>query len=214
MTAAGTTTTTSGSRWHPGEVIVRREISWGRPVLAVPVRVVEDADDLLAVYLPDAAPLSYQLDVPWPTPTGNHPWWPRPTWESHGCLMLQRPGEAYAIWHFWDGPNRTFSCWYVNLQEPFRRTPIGIDTQDLELDIVILPDGSWTFKDEDKLDAHVLTGRFTRREMDDALALGARLGEMIDAGATWWDPAWAHWTADPSWGVVAPVPAGWERAPW
>ena len=49
--------------------------------------------------------------------------------------MLQRPGDAYAIWHFWHGPEREFRGWYVNLQEPFRRTAQGYDTQDLELDI-------------------------------------------------------------------------------
>jgi len=47
----------------------------------------------------------------------------------------------HAIWVFWRGPQREFAGWYVNLQEPFRRTSRGVDTQDLELDIVIAPDG-------------------------------------------------------------------------
>jgi Protein of unknown function (DUF402) len=43
--------------------------------------------------------------------------------------------------HFWRGEHDAFTCWYVNLEEPFHRTPIGIDFADLELDIVVLPDG-------------------------------------------------------------------------
>ncbi len=66
---------------------------------------------------------------------------------DHGVLMLQRPGEAHAVWHFWDGPDRDFTCWHLNLQAPFRRTPIGYDTQDLELDLVVSPDGSFVLKD-------------------------------------------------------------------
>jgi NAD(P)H-flavin reductase len=49
----------------------------------------------------------------------------------------------HAVWVFWEGASRDLAGWYVNIQEPFRRTSIGFDTQDLELDIVIEPDGSW-----------------------------------------------------------------------
>jgi hypothetical protein len=57
----------------------------------------------------------------------------RAAWHGHGVLMQQRPDEAHAIWIFWDGPEREFRGWYVNLQEPLRRTAVGYDTQDLEL---------------------------------------------------------------------------------
>ena len=82
-------------------------------------------------------------------------------WQGHGVLMLQRPGERYAVWHFWHGAERAFAGWYVNLQEPFRRTPIGYDTYDLELDIWIPAAGGWSFKDDELLDVRVQEGRFT-----------------------------------------------------
>ena len=129
--------------WRRGQIVVRREIWRGTPWLAAPVVVVEDAPDLLATYLPEDARFAFP-----PSADGRpHPWSGRGSWEGHGVLMLQRPGEAYAVWHFWDGPNRRFSGWYVNLQEPFRRTSIGYDTQDLELDVWIPVDGTWRFKD-------------------------------------------------------------------
>jgi hypothetical protein len=126
--------------------------------------------------------------------------------------MLQRPGEAYAVWHFWDGPDRRFSGWYVNLQEPFRRTSIGYDTQDLELDVWIPVGEKWSFKDEEKLDERVRDGRYTAEQVAATRALGTALGAMLDRGEHWWDGRWTSFEPDPSWRAPA-FPDGWEAAP-
>ncbi|MGH2363551.1 MAG: DUF402 domain-containing protein [Chloroflexota bacterium] len=173
--------------------------------------VVQDSDDLLALYTPPGAPLAYPPG-PWPTPNGQHPWHPKPAWEGQGMLGLQRPGEAHAVFHFWRGPAREFQYWYVNIQEPFRRTPIGIDTQDLELDIVIAPDGSWTFKDWELLDQRVREGRFTLEQAVDIRLEGDRIACELRAGRWWWDVAWKDWQPDPHWPVPA-LPVGWEQVP-
>ena len=55
--------------------------------------------------------------------------------------------EPFSTWVFWEGRERNLDCWYINLQEPYRRTLDGIDSQDLELDFVVAPDGSWRKKD-------------------------------------------------------------------
>ena len=65
------------------------------------------------------------------------------------------------IWLFWRGAGRAFAGWYVNIQEPFRRTVTGYDTQDLELDIWIPLDRPWEWKDEELLERRVEEGRFT-----------------------------------------------------
>ena len=131
--------------WSRGEIVVRREVWRGTPWLAAPVVVVEDAPDLLVTYLPEGAGFAFP-----PSADGRpHPWSERGAWEGHGVLMLQRPREAYAVWHFWDGPSRRFAGWYVNLQEPFRRTRVGYDTQDLELDVWIPVGEKWRFSVSD-----------------------------------------------------------------
>ena len=99
-------------------------------------------------------------------PGGRHPWDGRGGWEGHGVLMLHRPGDRYAVWHFWEEPARRFAGWYLNLQEPFRRTNVGFDTQDLELDVWIPAGGRPRLKDWELLDRRVAEGRFTAAEAE------------------------------------------------
>ena len=169
--------------------------------------VVEDAPELLVSYLPEGARFAFP-----PSADGRpHPWAGRHGWTGHGVLMLQRPGEAYAVWHFWEGPEREFAGWYLNFQEPFRRTSIGYDTQDLELDIWIPVDGPWHFKDEEKLDEHIREGRYTEEQVEATRALGAEIGAMLDRDERWWDERWTSFEPDPTWRAPA-FPAGWETA--
>lgn len=190
---------------------MRRELWRGRPWMGTVVLVVEDAPGLLAAYLPPGAPFGFP-DGPWPG-DGRHPWHGRGAWTGHGVLMLHRPGERYAVWHFWDGPERRFAGWYLNLQEPFRRTRVGFDTQDLELDIWIpAPDGRWRFKDLELLEERVREGRFSAAEVDGILDEGRRLGAELDAGRRWWDDRWSRWQPDAEW-QAAPLPDGWADAP-
>jgi hypothetical protein len=191
--------------WAEGEVVVQREVWRGSPWMGVSVLVVSDRPDLLATYLPEGAAFVFATGHQ----LGQHPWQGRDAWKGHGILMLQRPGESYAVWHFWDGPERAFAGWYVNLQEPFRRTSIGFDTQDLELDIWIPVGEEWSFKDDELIDAHVAKGRFTAAEVTEIRALGAEVGALLDDGAQWWDTSWSGWVPEPGWAVPAPA-EGWE----
>ena len=196
--------------WRPGEQIVRREVLRGRPWLGAVVLAVADEPDLLASYLPEGTPFGFP-DGSWPTPNGRHPWHGRSCWEGHGVLMLQRPGDHYAVWHFWAGPEREFAGWYLNLQEPFRRTAAGYDTQDLELDVWIPADdnGSWSFKDDDLLETRMTEGRFTAAEIEEIRDEGSRVGAMLDAGERWWDAEWSRWSPQGDW-TAKPLPEGWD----
>ena len=64
------------------------------------------------------------------------------------CLRLMFPGEPYSIWLHWSRtPPRRFTGWYVNLEAPFVRTDIGVDTTDNSLDLVVTPDFECRWKD-------------------------------------------------------------------
>jgi hypothetical protein len=185
--------------WNAGDVVVRREVlNDGRAWLEAPVIVVRDDDELLATFIAEGAPFRFPAG-PWPAPGGRHPWHGKERWHGHGVLMLQRPGEAHAVWLFWRGRERTFAGWYVNIQEPFRRTADGYDTQDLELDIWIPLDRPWEWKDEELLAQRVREGRFTDDQVAEIRAEGERIARELDAGRRWWDQTWAAWAPDPSW---------------
>jgi len=195
--------------WQAGEPVVRREIVAAGPWLGWMVNVVVDTPELFATYSPEGSEFHFP-DGDWPTRDGLHPWHGYAGWQGHGALMMQRPGDPYAIWHFWDGSERTFAGWYVNFEAPFERTSIGFDTKDLELDIVIAPDGSWEFKDVELLWQRHDEGRFTLIEVRRILELGEDIGEMIDSGHWWWDRSWTTWAPDPTWSVPE-LPSGWEE---
>jgi len=196
--------------WGEGDWIVRRDLWRGKPWLGTIVRVIEDRSGLLVSYLPEGAPFGFP-DGNWPG--GRHPWSGRAGWEGHGVLMLQRPDDCHAIWHFWEGTERRFAGWYVNIQRPFARTAIGYDTQDLELDIWIPAGGSWQWKDMEALEDRVRDGRFTREEVDAIKAEGFRIAEDLDAGRRWWDERWRDFVPDPGWQLPAQLPAGWDMSP-
>lgn len=190
---------------------MRREVWRDRVWSVLPMYVVADRDDLLALYLPGGSPMGFAQGE-WPTPNGRHAWddGPDTRWQGHGVLHLQRPGEPYAVWVFWHGPERRFEGWYLNLQAPFERTMIGIDTLDHELDIVVGLDGTWRFKDVAETEECVALGRFTRVEVDGITATGHGLAAMLDAGDRWWTDDWAEWSPPATMGRPPTLAPGWH----
>lgn len=185
-----------------GEAIVRREVWHGRPVGAWAGIVVRDEPELLALWMPSESPLAFTDDF-FGAP---HPWSGRDRWYGHGVLQLQRPGDAYAVWH---GRGPQLDGWYVNLQEPFRRTARGFDTLDSVLDVVVALDGSWYWKDDEELEEWVERGRYTAAKVDAIRREGGRVAADLDAGRRWWSDDWLVWEPDPQW-PVPELPAEWS----
>ena len=184
--------------YQRGDVVTRREVYRGTPHLIYPVRVVEDAGDRLTVFLASGTPLSSPVGS-WPWSEEGHPWAARGRWEGHGVLQILSAVEPFSTWVFWDGEKRDLDAWYINLQEPFTRTPEGIDSQDLELDFVVAPDGSWHKKDDDLLDVWIEKGRWTIDEVARIREIGARLEAQLRTGQHWWDTGWASWKPPSRW---------------
>jgi hypothetical protein len=200
-------------RWTPGSVIVRREVWRGRPWLANPLYVVEDSDELLVLYQPEGSPWGFGAGDDWPTATGRHPYDGLRAWVGEGPLGLHRPGDPFAVWAHWSRPDRTFRGWYVNIQMPFRRTAIGIDSLDLELDLVVSPELEVLVKDEHHVDESAARGRFTAEDATAIHALGARLKHGIENDGAWWDESWSTWAPPPELLVPPTLRDDWEQAP-
>lgn len=194
--------------WVEGDWVVRREVLSNGPWQGVMVKIIEDTPEQLVSYIPEGSPFGFP-EGSWPTPNGKHPWSNRSRWQGHGCLMIDKPGRPYSVFHFWHGDQRQFSCWYLNLQEPFRRTDIGYDTQDLELDFIVYPDGQWEIKDDELMDQRVLEGRWTKERVAEIRANGVEISEWLKQGERWWPLGWRDWAPDPTWVVPSDLPVGW-----
>lgn len=192
--------------WSSGQWIVRREVWRGRPWIGMPVLVVDDNDELLVTYLAEGSPFAFP-EGEWPG--GGHPWRGRRRWTGHGMLMLQRPGDAYAVFHFWEGPRCTFAGWYLNFQSRPTRTHVGFDTLDHEIDIWWPAGGTWRWKDVDALQERVHDGRFTQDEAN-AIKVGAeQVARGLSREGRWWGDEWIEWRPPPL--EVPELPDDWDR---
>jgi hypothetical protein len=207
----------SERRWQRGETAVLRYITRdGRPGMSWPYTVVEDRDDLLALYIPKGA--TYKRFVRRPTSELRERGYVRELQDTEwrrDVLRLMYPGAHHSIWVFWevdDDGGRRHTAYYVNMEEPFRRTEIGFDTNDHTLDIVVTPDLEWSWKDADELAERVEHGVFPADFADFVRAEGERVIDRIERRASPFGDGWGEWTPDPSWQKPA-LPPTWETEP-
>lgn len=182
-------------RFAPGDRILMRHVWRDEVFLAAPVTVVEDEPALLVTWLAAGTPYMRQPDraqLPFGQPLVDRPW------SAPGVLQLTPRPAAHSIWIFPDG-------WYVNLQEPLRRSRLGFDTRDQLLDLVRSRDGSWRWKDEHELEEAVRRGFVPPEEAEAVRAEGERV-----LAADPFPTGWEHWRPDPSWPVPS-LPAGWDE---
>jgi hypothetical protein len=177
--------------------------------MAWPYRVVTDQPGLLALYIPRGA--TY---LRWsPRPGGSRELGPA-RWRRD-TLRLMFPGLAYSLWLSWDGGSgegREFHGYYLNMEEPYRRTAIGVDTNDHTLDAVIAPDRSWSWKDLEDLDARVRDGIYSAPFAAELRSVAAEALARFERRDPPFDGAWETWTPDPAWPLPELHPA-WRDEP-
>jgi hypothetical protein len=197
-------------RWSPGDPIVLREIWRGKVFEARPATVVEDTPEQTTLVIPGGVGCGVpvgedgaELRLP------NRPWsleirqrGPEP------ILSFAWPDAAYSVlrWPTDEG----VPAWYVNLQLPLERRPIGFDTTDHALDVLVHPDGTWSWKDEEELSDAVGLGLFTPEEATAFRAEGERALRRILRREPPFDRDWSGWHPAPSWPVPTLI-AGWDR---
>jgi uncharacterized protein DUF402 len=182
-------------------------------LMAVPVTVVCDRDDLVALYLAPGSscmrPVVRAHDPAFLRNIAQRTWKleDRP-WTRTRRLALLRPNRRHMVSAFWS-ESGDFEGWYVDLIEPARRTAIGFDLTDLVLDVVIGRDLSWQWKDEDEFAEAQELGLISRETATEIEAEGRAVIDEVERGDPWW-VEWKDWAPDPTW----PIPAfqeGWDR---
>ena len=204
----------------PGEDVVVQEVWKGAVWAARPMTVVQDEDDLVALWFPKGT----RWKAPIPSPESPHE-------ESRGArmatclerrewvftdsewdvstLVLMQPGDWHALWISWLDGDQHWG-WYVNLQEPFRRTEKGYETMDLALDVVIELDRTWRWKDEDELELFVERGVFGEAIADRIRDEGMRVALSAERNEWPFDAPWPDWRPDRAWQTPV-LPQGWSE---
>ena len=202
------------TRWGEGDHIVLRGVLRGRVWSAKPVIVVRDGPELVALYL--------MPGVRWKQPRSRGGGrvgvidivaesWALfdAVWTGGGALLLHEPGAGHALVAFYEERPGVLRGWYLNLQEPLRRTAIGFDFLDQMLDIVVSADRqSWSWKDEDELADAQIHGLVDAETATAIRAEGERALALLLAGAPPYAVEWETWIRDPGW-AVPKLPAGW-----
>lgn len=192
-------------RWQPGDVVALRYITrTGGVGMSWPFRVVQDSDELVALFVPRGA-----SHMRWGMQGGRRRLVPTP-WRRD-LLRLMRPGEPYSIWLFWDGePERTFLAYYINMEEPFRRSPIGFDTNDHMLDVVVSPQLEWRWKDFEEFEERVRSGVYSEAFGREVREHARRVIDMVECRASPFCDGWEDWAPHPGW-EIPELPDGWDR---
>jgi hypothetical protein len=199
--------------WKPGQAVVLRGTGFGRLWWAMPVRVVQDTPELIALYWRSgtrwkdvSAHPSARFFL-----TSDKPELVDHVWTETDVLMLAVPGEAHSVWAMWEAGGGRLRCWYVNLETPPRRTRLGFDMMDQELDIVIRPDRSgWHWKDEAAFEEMTDVGVFPADEARAIRAEGERVIQEMRAGKSPFCDGWENWSPPANWSIPE-LPSGWDK---
>jgi hypothetical protein len=124
-------------------------------------------------------------------------------------LWILHPGAWHAVWVSWSEPGIHLG-WYINLQRPFRRTEIGIESMDLMLDVVVDPDMSWHWKDDDEFDEIAERRIFGQSTVDRVRREAADVIRRIEAATGPFNEPWVSWQPDPTWSLPI-LPRGWDE---
>jgi hypothetical protein len=169
-----------------GAVVTVREVLHGRVWLEFPETVVADDGEVLATLQRDGSRMTFH-EHPW----GPHPWGQLDAWRGPTVLKLRRAGDWYSVWKFFEGED--FRFWYVNFEQPVLRTDDGVDVNDLQLDLVIDPDGSWRWKDVEHLGPALASGRIDLTELRGVLDAAPGVVDLLERDDRWWS-TWDAWT--------------------
>jgi hypothetical protein len=185
----------------PGETVVLREVWKGRVWRANAATVVEDGPGRTTLWFPSGAASKFPVRE-----DGSEIRIPCDDWilgdrrVRYDAVAELHPGARHSVWTFRQAGGG-LSHWYVNFEQPFEQFPAGFQFVDEKLDLIVQPDLSWRWKDED--------------ELEEAAALGIVDADEVRAEAervlaAWPFPTgWEDWLPPESW-TVPELPEGWD----
>lgn len=200
------------SQVKPGDPALVRHVFGGRVGWALPCTVVEDTPTRVALLrTPGTAtktPVHETPEALFQSLADDTFEVADSRWQHTNVVEIAPVGRAHSVWPMWFEDSWEFVCWYVNLQEPMRRTRFGFDTFDQSLDVIVHADLTWRWKDEDHFallqDLGILSAAAAdgvRREAEAVIA-------DAEAGRPPFGEPWPEWRPDPSWPAPT-LPPDW-----
>jgi protein associated with RNAse G/E len=202
--------------WQQGTTLIIRNIarSDGTVTTALPAIVIEDTSVVLALYVPkgtvfknnwvippeqrvasvDAVVASAQRQYKEIVATNN-------------SIRLYLPGQRFAVGLTFDETNDLIS-WYGNLEAPFIRTPIGIDSRDYALDVLVYPDGHWHWKDEEEFKRRLEVGIDSAAHQARVRAAGQEFIRRFENNLSPFSDGWQNWRYPTDW-QARDLPDNW-----
>ena len=208
--------------WQPGEVIVLRGVYQGWIWYVQTSFVVKDSpEEVVLAVIPGAqcvGPEGYLNGKPgdktgwdrWGELKQNEPVLRQFTWQTNRFLFILEPEKYFATIYIWKDATDEFACYYVNFQVPFRRTDCGFDTFDLELDIIINPDGTWEWKDAEAYERGIASGIISKNWVDEIEAGKREVFERLANRQYPLDGSWLNWKPNSEW-ISPRLPDGWDQ---
>ena len=130
-------------------------------------------------------------------------------WVQRRFLMLLEPERFYSICLLWQQSTGEFERYYVNFQLPYRRSNIGFDTLDLDLDLLVERDMSIRWKDSDEYEEALSRGLITPEWREGVEVARAEVLERIRRKEPPFDGSLLSWRPDSTW-RPSRLPSGWE----
>ena len=132
------------------------------------------------------------------------------TWPGPGMLRLHPIGGHYSVLRRFDPEGGCYRGWYVNLERSWRRTPVGFDSRDDVLDVVVADDlSTWGLKDEDELAWSVESGKFSADETAEVRRVAAAAVARIEERAfPFTEDAYCGLEPDSAW-ALPQMPDAW-----
>jgi len=204
--------------WKPGDIVAWRGIYDNRVWHVQPTIVIKDSPDELVLALLTGTECIAEENYPDGNKYENRRWdfknkpWNMAayTWRTNRLVLILEPAKYYSTIYFWDDNSNEFLCYYINFQLPFKRSHYCIDTLDLDLDLIINPDYSHRWKDEDDYQKAISYGIILPEWIGGINDVKREVFDKLENRQYPLDGTWLDWKPDPNWSPPK-LPENWDK---
>jgi len=204
--------------WESGDVIAWRGIYRERIWHVQPTILVKDSPEEVVLMLLPGTECIAEENYPHGKKHGKRRWYfmnedwqlAKYTWQTNRLLLLFEPEKYYSTILFWNHQSNEFLCYYINFQLPFQRNYCAVDTLDLDLDIIIHPDFTYEWKDEDDYQEAIDHGLISAEWMQSIEEAKFEIFNKLEKRQYPFDGSWLDWKPDPGWAPPT-LPENWDK---